>query len=1407
MELSLTLQEGNQILVTCDDHPSHTFDLQTLLSSEQAFSPPLSDLIAYGTILAKDLFAPDSLASRALGAFPERIMLVTTDDALDAIPWEFTYIQDDFLVVQFPFVRGLPAEQRIAPPQLDRPLHIVAIPSNPLEQNLSPLNIDGEWIHLKEIIEELPFAIALERTRPPTIEQLRRLITNQSQRVVHFMGHGAQHNGEAILRFEQEHGELDLVTARQFVLHVRGTAFLVTLNACESASSGETTFSNLASALVRHKVPYALGMRFSIPDKDALTFSRQFYSELASGISVEEALLQARLMLAKRKDPWEVGMPVLYTALSAPSTGYPCITGKPTINEHQPSIEVHTLPRAEGTFQGRINELKHLGTLLTGDDRKRVVTIHSFGGQGKTALAREAVERFAFAWPGGVYATTLETLPGREVFVTDLARFLGIATQEIGDLGETKQQIDLAEIERRVLFHLGLRRMLLVLDNAETLIEAVREKEKAALSLAEFLQQLPSSLVSLLVTSRFPLGWVEETSYELGGLTPNEGADLFRQSASQKQETIEQAVAWDLSERLDGHPLSLRLLGSAFNESQKTLQEFLQECDEQLLRAENIYKSLDHRHRSLNACIEMSMHYLDANLAQLFSKLWLFHAPFLPETAVAIFDPENECSLIPDQLAGFWQRSLLTATLLEDTILYYRLLPTIRPYIEHYLAQDAERELLLVQFGAAYAQLMHHLYNLLNRGSITAFLAPLLREDLERAVCSVAEIDQGTYLLQWGWVLHRLGNPRRGRELTEQALEIVQERDQNLVLLALTHLGTMYQATGQPSLALQFYEQALPISREVGNRDSEATVLTSLGSVYQAIGQPNHTLQFYEQVLPIMRETENRSGEATILNNLAEVYRAIGQPSRALQFYEQSLPISREVGNRSIEATTLNNLAEAYRTIGQVNYALQFYEQALSIRGEIGDRSGEAATLNNLGLLYNALGQTSRALQFYEQALPISREVEDRSGEATILSNLAAVYDFIGQPNRALEFYEQALPIRREVEDRSGEATTLNNLGLLYQAIGEPKCALEFYEQALPIQREIEDHTGEAITLNNLAGVYDFIGQPNRALEFYEQALPIMREVGNRSGEAITLNNLAGVYRAISQPICALQFYEQALPIMREVRNRLGEATTFTNLGEVYRAIGQPNRALQFYEQALPISREIEDHAGEATTFTNLGVIYRTIGQPNLALQFYEQALPMSRETGDRAGEATTLSNLGSVYQAMNQFSRGLQFYEQALVIMGEIGDRSGETTTLNRLARLLTTTGCYDEALAVFKQSGALAQQILSVAEEAVALVGMAILLYDHLHCPPQEAISCMEQALAVLLRTGLSQDATRYTVDELRCDLTAMRQRRPLSNSTSRPATMSATELQLLESVANGGRQGQDPGLDTDTTDTRQP
>ena len=1348
MEVQLTRPDTSaaEVSVVCDNQLSHSFDLHILFPSEEV-SHPIDNPVAYGSALYAALFPTGSLALETLEGQLERIVLVTTDEELDALPWEYVHGPDGFLVTQYPFVRGLPVERRVVAPVLDQGLHIVAVPSNPISNRLDPLDIEGEWTRLTSITRELHYAITLERTRPPTIERLRDFVAGQQDRVVHFMGHGGQTGKGAILCFEQEDGTLEIVTASELAQRLRGPTFLVTLDACKSAAPGVTHFSNLAASLVRMKIPYALGMRFSIYDDDALTFSKVFYGNLARGTSVEEALLQARLSLAHSPHSWVIGVPVLYTSLNAPASGFTFKAGKPAIIEHQPRTDLFALPPVEGTFQGRIAELTTLGKWLTADSRPRLMTIHGGGGQGKTALARLAAERFAFAWPDGVWAATLENLPTRETFVADLARFLGL---EVAG----QNALDLQNIERRVLAALSQQHLLILLDNTETLVEAVDVSDAPALQLANFLKRLPGRTVSLLITSRRLLDWPEERSLELGGLSPQEGAALFRQNAPRKAGECDRdpAQVRQLSQKLQGHPLGLRLLGKTFNKTTLSLASIIADYESHLLNAEDKYQDVDHRHRTLYAGLETSLRYLNNDLQTLFRKLWIFHAPFLAVTAVAIFDPDYEeradgYSPVEDQLYALWKRGLLASEMTDkerQVPLFYRLLPTIRPFVEHYLAQPEGREGLLARFGQAYARLVQNLHRELDHGGTASSLVSLLREDLERAGAFVTNMEQGYYLLRWGWIAQRIGERHYGLTLMERALEIAQGNDDEL----------------------------------------EASAINNIALVYQQIGKPMEAMRLYEVALFLIRAAGDRVHEAAVLGNKAVIYQRIGKPYEALHLYEQALSIEEEVGDLEDKVAMLHNIASVYQDIGRLQEALHLYEQALSSMKKVGNRAGEATTLSNIAWIYHNIGKPYEALHLYEQALPIRREVTDRAGEGDTLNEMAGVYGDIGRPQEALCLYEETLLIRREVGDRQGEARTLNDMALLYHHIGKLQEALRIYGEALLIRREVGDRAGEATTLNNIAGVYQKIGGYQETLSVYEEALSIRREVNDRLGEAMTLNNIANVYHHDGKLQEALDLYGQSLPIVKEVGNRAGEATTISNIASVYQSMRRLQEALPFYEEALTIRKEVGDRSGEAITLNNIALIYAHINVPEKALNLYEQTLSIMKEVGDRMGEAATLNNMAGVYSDIGKLEEALQLYKAALPIMREVGDRAGEAATLNGLAYLYQSLKRYDDARLAFEQSIALEQQVSHPAGEVAGLVGIALLLYRYLN-HPNEAIAKMEQAASILRETGLPQDAAGHTPAVIERLLTAMRNGESLERQQSSASTMPAQQIKTI--IAN--------------------
>jgi tetratricopeptide (TPR) repeat protein len=101
----------------------------------------------------------------------------------------------------------------------------------------------------------------------------------------------------------------------------------------------------------------------------------------------------------------------------------------------------------------------------------------------------------------------------------------------------------------------------------------------------------------------------------------------------------------------------------------------------------------------------------------------------------------------------------------------------------------------------------------------------------------------------------------------------------------------------------------LPIYREIGDRNGEFGVLSFLGFLYLSM-QPQKALDYFERALSIYREIEARDKEANALANIGTTYVAIGQLQKALNYYNQALSIYRELGNSSKEAEIQQQIDE-----------------------------------------------------------------------------------------------------------------------------------------------------------------------------------------------------------------------------------------------------------------------------------------------------------------------------------------------------------------------------------------------------------------------------------------------------------------------------------------------------------------
>jgi len=319
----------------------------------------------------------------------------------------------------------------------------------------------------------------------------------------------------------------------------------------------------------------------------------------------------------------------------------------------------------------------------------------------------------------------------------------------------------------------------------------------------------------------------------------------------------------------------------------------------------------------------------------------------------------------------------------------------------------------------------------------------------------------------------------------------------------LDNLGRTYSDEGQGFEALKYFNQALPLFNQIGERGGAALVLNDMGPAFAGIGQKQKALETYSKALAIFREIGSRQGEALSLENTGWLYRDLGQNQTALDYYNQALPIWREVGNRSGEARALSDIGRAYADLGQPQKALDYASQALPIFRETESRRGEAMTLNNMGRDHSDLGESKEALDLDLQSLAIWREIKDQRNEAGCLMTIAWAYSQMKQPETSLASALAALYLARSAGDPQIEGGVETSMMLGFRKQQHPEEAIFFGLEAVNNYEQIRkniaglDKQLQAGYAQSRAGIYRTLAEllvESGRLGQAEQILDLLKE-------------------------------------------------------------------------------------------------------------------------------------------------------------------------------------------------------------------------------------------------------------------------------------------------------------------------
>jgi predicted ATPase/DNA-binding SARP family transcriptional activator/Flp pilus assembly protein TadD len=672
-----------------------------------------------------------------------------------------------------------------------------------------------------------------------------------------------------------------------------------------------------------------------------------------------------------------------------------------------------TLSGGSSSFIGRRRELREVRALLGRPD-VQLLTLTGAAGSGKTRLALEAVGGLDDA-PDAILVE-LAPVTDAGLVATTMADALGLGERP----GRTSTDV--------LLDHLRHRRSLLVLDNFEQVLHA-------APTLTTLLDGAPG--VTLLVTSRTPLGLVDEQLYPVpplglpdlsGPRTParlrrTEAIRLFVDRAREASpgfrltEANADAVA-ELCVRLDGLPLALELAAARSNLlSPRALLDRLGDRLD-LLRAQP-GSGLAERHQTLRAAIEWSDQLLEPGLQALFRNLAVFVGGFTLDGAEAVAGEDGVNVL--DGLQSLLASNLLTTRRTVGGEPRLGMLETIREYALERPTAVGDAEAVHRRHAGFYSTLAVEAESALLGPDQRAWLDRLddERDNLRAAIDWARDSGDAEVGLRIAVPLWRFWQMRN------HALEARRRIEE---LLAIGRASPVTTADGQWALATLAYffgdhetvrralTASMPVHRRRGNHRHLASALGILSASALATGDLDEACRLAQEELEAARVCADSMAESYALAHLGWALASRGQLDDAERAVDEALRLASKVGNvRSVAQWRIAVSGVAVLRGDHARARLLLETSLADLRG-LDDAWGVAQVLSNLAHLALAEDDYETARTFLAESVAFDRGNDYR--EARVANDLeltAWLADVRGRLARAVTIYAGAASLRDAV--------------------------------------------------------------------------------------------------------------------------------------------------------------------------------------------------------------------------------------------------------------------------------------------------------------------------------------------------------------------------------------------------------
>ncbi|WP_030375393.1 BTAD domain-containing putative transcriptional regulator [Streptomyces rimosus] len=810
--------------------------------------------------------------------------------------------------------------------------------------------------------------------------------------------------------------------------------------------------------------------------------------------------------------------------------------------EHRPPARSAAPPRTNlpaslTELVGRDAAVRDVRALL---EAGRLVTLAGPGGVGKTRLALEAAQRLvddSARFPDGVLLVELAALGrpgGADGHRTVSCTAAEVAEAVLAVLG-VREGAASAPVGERLAGAVRDKRLLLLLDNCEHVVDAVAEVTADLLAVAPGLRVLATSqeLLGLAGERVLPVPPLEQADAValfvaraaatapgfalegVDGLNGLGGPDSpnFSDALDSPVESSAAAVA-DICRRLDGIPLALEL--AATRVRALGVRELSARLDDRFRLLGAGRRGAPPRQQTLRAMIDWSWELLTADEQTVLRRLAV-HADGCTLRAA-----EEVC-------AGGGVRSgevaALLARLVDRSLVVvaegpygprYRLLESVAAYCLERLREAGEWETVRRRHSVHHTSLAERAEPFLYGERQREWLARLDAETANLRTALDSAVQEGAAeralrlvnALSWYWFLRgRLGEAGR-------ALAMALDAAASSCVPDGLRLRAMVWQVGMASLAGSDTDpvaRADAVLKQYGDEPDpgaggrtpadHAWALWFLTYAQVGLGDPAVARERLSRALAAFRALGDRWGTAAVLSSRAQGQyadpSAVREGTAARQRdAEESADLFRELSDRWGQLQAAEALGTLAEISGDYERAARLHRDGLCGAEELGLWIQASYKHSGLGRIALLTGDLEGAREHHERGLRLAAEQSHRRGEMFAETGLGIGARRAGRLDDAERHHARWLEWCRSRDGDPGTALILAELGFTAELRGDADTARRLHLDGYEAARATGDPRALALALEGLAGARSLAGHPTHAARLLGHATATRAAVG-----------------------------------------------------------------------------------------------------------------------------------------------------------------------------------------------------------------------------------------------------------------------------------------------------------------------